>query len=317
MRKHSTAGVFSAVLAIAPLLLGPAVAAGEESGKAKPKQAAVAGVGDRKFTRQQLLLQFRLMPEFVLEPIRADRTGAAARKVAGEWYARLLFEADARPNGLYRRHRGVRGRADDLGRELIEETYLADMMATQFAPTEDELKQFFALNGERVCAKPARYRIARVGVVFGKHSSAAEREAAKERMQAMVDRLEAGTPFSEVANTSSDLSTGEDGGELGWATDRELGSTPDATAIKALEAGERSAIVEGESGLAVYTVLDKEGVQPRTLDECRTDLEEAFAKQFTREARRKRVNELAEKHGGFMNVDEVVRALQVAAQGAQ
>ncbi len=272
---------------------------------------AVAGkkvveVGEFTATIPELTAEFAYLPPEQLRRLHDD--DSAARIFALDYYGSLLFGHDAEARGLYERNPGFRSAVAAEGRRMVALVYLRDMGREEYKPTDVEIEQFYALHKERLCQKPARYRLARLGVVSGKKAGEAERKAAQERLAAMQKRLEAGDAFADVATSDSDLEGRMPGGEVGWLTDRELQGAAGLERITGLAAGERTEPIVTARGQEIYAMLERDEARLLTFDECKAPVERSLVRQFNREIRLRRMDEIAIAAGASMNIDAVIEA---------
>ncbi|MGO1616512.1 MAG: SurA N-terminal domain-containing protein [Oceanisphaera sp.] len=93
---------------------------------------------------------------------------------------------------------------------------------------------------------------------------------AKEKLQAIRDRVMAGESFSELAQAESDdVFSGAQGGELEWMEQGALDPAFDAAAFELTDINEVSEIVESEFGFHLITLLDKREATTQPLAEVR------------------------------------------------
>lgn len=95
----------------------------------------------------------------------------------------------------------------------------------------------------------------------------------EEEAQAVLERLEAGEDFAEVAKeVSTDPGSGAQGGSLGWFADGMM-VEPFQAAVAELEKGETTVTpVETQFGFHVIRLDDTRTQEPPSLDEVREDL---------------------------------------------
>jgi peptidyl-prolyl cis-trans isomerase D len=139
--------------------------------------------------------------------------------------------------------------------------------------SEDEVAQFYAANKKRFTTEEVR-QYSHILFNAAKSASAADKAAAKAKAEAVLAELrKAPATFAEVAKAKSqDVSTAEQGGELGAAKKGEMLSPAIETAVYKLKQGEISDVVESDFGYHIVTVtrLVPETVKP--LDEVKTAL---------------------------------------------
>lgn len=268
----------------------------------------VVEVGDFKATIADLTAEFAYLPPQQLQVLHDD--DSAARTFALDYYGSLLFDHDAKGRGLYSRNPGLEAAIAAESRRAVALAYLRDMGQQEYKPTDEEIAQFYVLHKERLCQKPARYRLARLGVVIGKNASEAERKAAEDRLAAMQKRLEAGDAFAEVANEDSDMEGRQPGGEIGWLTDRDLQAAEGRETITSLAVGERTEPIDTPRGKEIYAMLAREDASLLSLEECKATVGKSLVRQFNRDIRLRRMDEIAIAIGASMNIDAVIEAVR-------
>lgn len=286
---------------------------------AKPSASGAAPlaveVGEFTATAPELSAEFQHLPPAKLVRIHDD--DSAARTFALDYYGALLFSHDAKKYGLFERRPGFEQAVAAEGRRAIAFAYLRDMLANEDKPSDKEIEQFYALEKNRLCGAPARYRLARLGVVIGKNAGDAERKAADARLAEMQTRLDAGTPFGRVADEGSDLESREPGGVVGWLTEKDLQMADGREEITALAVGEQTAPISTSRGKEIYSMLEKEAARLLTLDECKAQIKDALATEFVRQVRLRRMDEIAIEIGASMNIDQVIAAARAVPRPEQ
>ncbi|MEM6727311.1 MAG: peptidylprolyl isomerase [Pseudomonadota bacterium] len=94
----------------------------------------------------------------------------------------------------------------------------------------------------------------------------------EEEAQALIEELEGGADFAEVAMRASIGPSAPRGGELGWFQEGMM-VPPFQAAVAELEVGEISAPVETQFGWHVIKLNDKRAQAAPTLEEVRSDIE--------------------------------------------
>ena len=103
---------------------------------------------------------------------------------------------------------------------------------------------------------------------------------AKAKIEAIAAKLAAGESFAELAKTESDDAfSGEQGGDLGWIEQDTLDPAFDKAAFALTDVGEVSAVVEGEDGFHLITLLAKKDGQTKPLSEVRDVIAARLAKE--------------------------------------
>jgi len=294
---------------------GLAGAAGEN---AKDKDTApamadptVMQVGENTVKASEVQAELAYVSPEILAGLVRDQN--AARLYAFDWYSRRLFELAAAKEGLFERKPGLRDAADALGRRLIAGEYITDRIASEYEPTAKELRQYYAVNKKTACVQEARFRVARAGVMIPPKAGPQEIEGAKKRLAEMQRRLEDGESFSTVADEASDLPGRLPGGELGWLTERQHGASPGFAEIRALHEGDwTKEPVKTREGLVLYYMIELDGGGVRSFDDCASDLERSFVREYRRELVLRRAEELATELDASLNMDAFIAAAHAA-----
>src|SRR5262245_6086420 len=214
----------------------------------------VIRLGEAKVTVAELSNQLAYQPNSILETIKKEPN--SGRGFAVRWFQQMLFNGAAKADGFIAKKPGLQGAADDLSRRLIAGVYVDDIRR-QYQPTDQEIVIFYKLHAD-TCKTPARYRIARIGVVVGKHATSKEVESAEERIADIERRLKAGEDFAEVVVASSDMEGKSPGGELGWVTDLDINKEVGGEVFRDLKVGGTTPVVKTARGFEIFKLLEKE-----------------------------------------------------------
>jgi len=287
----------AAIAVLVPLAHAAAFAADEP----------VVRVGDLTLTGPQITAEFTWSPPALLHQVR--RNDNAARMLAIEWYSNALIARAAVDDKILAEMAGLDLAGDTLRRKMIASRVLPRYVSQKFATDERELRQFMDMN-EELCRAPARYRVARIGVVVGKKASEPERQGAKTRIEDVKKRLAAGESFATLADEKSDLASKMPGGEVGWLAGDEIERTEGHETITRLKKEEVSEIVETSEGLVVYKLLEREEPRKLTFEECRSTLDRVMSERYRAQIAREWVDELAKRYNASMNVDAFAAAVR-------
>jgi hypothetical protein len=291
-----------------------ALAPGEVSGQPPQSTPAVAPdevvirMGERTVTVGELKDALAYQTPGVLQRLREDLN--AVRYFAVQWFHRMLFAEAARTDGFLAKNPGLAESAADLARRPIADAYVAEM-ENEYTATDAEIEQFYKLHSDR-CAAPTRYRIARVGVVIGVHATPKQEEAGRERIDEIAKRLAAGESFAAVVADSNDMPEKLPGGELGWVTEADLGTDVGGDRFKSLAVGGTTEVIRTPRGLEIFKLIEKQDARLLTLEECRPQLAELLRKQYYEAVRTRRADELVERLGASMNIDNFIAAARSA-----
>ncbi len=156
--------------------------------------------------------------------------------------------------------------ADDIDEQAIVDQYQANLAAY---------------------SQPEQRKVAHIMVNKG--------DDARQKIQAIAERLKAGESFAELAQAESDdVFSGGKGGELEWMEQGTLDPAFDQAAFALTEVGEVSEVVESDFGLHLITLLDKRDSKTRPLDEVRAAIAERLAQEQAANAFYEQEQRLAE-----------------------
>ena len=149
--------------------------------------------------------------------------------------------------------------------------------------SETDLQSYYEQNKARYVTPP-RVNVSHIQISVSAGASEEERSAARKEAEAIAERVAAEpTSFADVAReTSQDVGTARDGGQLGWVTP---GSWPAALeeAVFALEQGEVSGVVEGPGGFHVFIANQVEAEKGESFEQAREQVETEVRRQLAAE----------------------------------
>lgn len=94
----------------------------------------------------------------------------------------------------------------------------------------------------------------------------------REQAQTILDEIEGGGDFSELAKTYSISPDSEKGGDLGFFSEAEM--PPSFSVVFTMKPGELSDIVESEYGFHLFKVVERREAKMLSLEEARPEIEE-------------------------------------------
>jgi peptidyl-prolyl cis-trans isomerase C len=167
--------------------------------------------------------------------------------------------------------------------------------AKTLQPSEEELKKAY---DEQFKEKRTEYK--------ARHILVKEQDEAKK----LIEELEGGADFSELAKTNSLGPTGKTGGDLGWFDSSQM-VKPFTEAVAAMQAGEHSKEpVQTQFGWHVILLEEARESEPPALDEVKNEL----TASLQRDTLGTYVSELREKADLKLN-PELIKTSDPAAGG--
>ncbi|MBX2884256.1 MAG: peptidylprolyl isomerase [Granulosicoccus sp.] len=106
-----------------------------------------------------------------------------------------------------------------------------------------------------------KYRIQHILVSLPAAASSEQVQAAQDKAQALIKRIDEGENFARLATAESDGARALQGGDLGWRSLQEL---PElfASEVRRLSAGEHSGVVRSANGLHILRLAETQRVDP-------------------------------------------------------
>ncbi|MDK2970576.1 MAG: peptidyl-prolyl cis-trans isomerase [Candidatus Sumerlaeota bacterium] len=282
-----------AALAAALLLPAARSAAQQEAPAPLP---AYAHVGEDTITRPEI--DWRIDEELEARPaIPAERRDVFARYMHKRLSESLIEQAClyeyARANGLmpsedeiqttleqkieqrggeeeWKEWLDKRGLSLEDGRHAVERWLAAEKVRNSYAPTEEEIAEYFEKNKARLQAND-EVEASHILIGTDPKDSPADKEAKKHLIEDLRKRIEEGEDFAALAREHSTCPSASKGGSLGKFK-RGAMVKPFEEAAFALKPGELSDIVETQFGYHIIKVTDRKYAKGASLDDWRDEI---------------------------------------------
>ena len=176
---------------------------------------------------------------------------------------------------------------EELREQLLRNRLMSSEVRSKIVITPAEIEAYYKANRADYAAEVS-YRLKNILSPI----SVSETEA-RQRMEAVRERIEAGMDFEAAARQFSQAPNAERGGELGKFTAGSL-SAPIAAAITSLEAGELSPIVATDQGLQLFLLEEIDRREATPLEEVTPQIEETLYNQVIDEKFQKWITSLRE-----------------------
>ncbi|MEX0429882.1 peptidylprolyl isomerase [Spiribacter insolitus] len=206
----------------------------------------------RRQVLERLIMQTLQLNEAERRGIRVDSAtlDAAVRRVAERNGLSLTGLRDAlEGQGL-----DMARFRDQLRREIIISRLRQQVMNQRVDVTEQEIRQFI----ERNSSLDREYRLEQILISVPEAASANAIAEARERADAVVERLDAGESFARVATSESDARNALEGGDMGWRPASQLPQAA-ADAIRELEPGQYTSPLRTPAGFQIYRLRETRG----------------------------------------------------------
>ena len=166
-------------------------------------------------------------------------------------------------------------------RAKFEEDSLLDVLEADVrsvaAPGADELRDFYSANPE-LFTEPAQNRVRVILLGVPPSAEAPVWQAAREEARRILDQLNEGASFEELALLHSTDATADDGGDMGFMHSGTLSPVAEE-AIDALEIGEITEPIKVLEGMAIFQLAERKPAQLHEFAEVRDRAEELWKRQ--------------------------------------
>lgn len=180
---------------------------------------------------------------------------------------------------------GVKRYRQELRSQLLRFKVVQAKLQGRVRVTDREIEQFYN-EQVRQARSGDRARVAHILVKVGQDADASTIAQKRRRAAAILERADAGAPFSALAKRySEDDGTKARGGSLGWI---DVADLPDEfnDVVLGLNGGEAGGPVRTSQGFHVVKVLEWEASDVRPLEEVRAEIEDRlFREQMAQQER--------------------------------
>lgn len=166
---------------------------------------------------------------------------------------------------------------EDAKRQIRLDRLIGKVFSKVAKPKQKELVDYFRKHPEEFESSELIHAAHIIKNVDETHP---EEEALK-ALQEVLEKLQAGSGFAELADVHSDCPGS--GGDLGWFSRGQMVEEFDAV-VFALKAGEISPIFRSPFGFHIAKLLDRRAAGPQSFNDIREELESATHRQKQRRA---------------------------------
>jgi peptidyl-prolyl cis-trans isomerase SurA len=142
-----------------------------------------------------------------------------------------------------------------IGDELTIKRLQQREVANRVTVTEQEVDDFLA-SQEAQSSPNNEYRIAHILVSVPEAATAERIQSAKQKAQNILEQLDQGADFAQLAVAQSDGQQALQGGDLGWRTLAQIPSLI-STAVSQMDIGQHSEAIRSPSGFHIFKLVDK------------------------------------------------------------
>lgn len=191
---------------------------------------------------------------------------------------------------------------------LITRSLIQNFVYGKITLLTPEVEKFYQEHIDRF-TEPAKVRLAEIlFLTEGKN-----RAEVRAKAESVLDRLEKGEPFDQLAKEYSEGPTASKGGEIGYFNKGTMNAALEEAAFN-VDVGSHSGIVESDYGFQIIQVLDRTEASVKPLDEVRPQIAEALyqrkaqpeMQEFVKELVRDSYIYIAPKYAEQYNVEGLI-----------
>jgi peptidyl-prolyl cis-trans isomerase SurA len=147
---------------------------------------------------------------------------------------------------------------ENIRHEIIINRLRQRQVDSRVNVTEQEVSDYLATRGTQTASAGNEYRVGQILIALPEAASPEAVKAAQARAQQVLERLQAGDDFGQLAISHSDDPQALQGGDLGWRTVAQLPSLFVDT-VPQLQPGEISNLIRSASGFHIIKMLEMRG----------------------------------------------------------
>ena len=159
--------------------------------------------------------------------------------------------------------------------------------------TKEDIKAYYDAHPE-LYGLDEKYHLANVMIKYSENSDATSKMQSYQKMRDILQELKAGKSIDEVIQTFSDRTAKVQGGELGTFSFSAL-DPKIREALKEMQPGQYSGIIETDYGPQVFRLLDKVKTTTKTIEEATAEIENLLYKDIVDQKFTKWLEELRSK----------------------
>jgi peptidyl-prolyl cis-trans isomerase SurA len=147
--------------------------------------------------------------------------------------------------------------------------------------TDEDIQACYIENKDQYCGEK-KYHIRHILMKVPSFANDDEKAAVRRRMEAVMERLDAGESFADLASTYTESPLRDEGGDLGAFELKGL-SPPIRKAVENLQAGAHSGIVDTDQGLQIFYLEEVIEQPDQPIEEVRAEIETRLYNQIVDE----------------------------------
>jgi peptidyl-prolyl cis-trans isomerase SurA len=161
---------------------------------------------------------------------------------------------------------------------MLRTRLLNRQVRSKIVITEEEIRAYYDSHKDQYAGEK-KYHLKHIIIRVSAVAGSGQRAAARDQMQAILERFKAGESFAALADRYSDPDLTLKGGELGvFAFDSLSPKIQDA--VEDLSEGDITAVIESEQGFQIFLVERIESMPSRTYEEAAQEIEDKLAEEI-------------------------------------
>ncbi|MCF8110639.1 MAG: SurA N-terminal domain-containing protein [Desulfobacteraceae bacterium] len=153
----------------------------------------------------------------------------------------------------------------EIRKQILRSRLVNRKIKASIVVTDEEIRRYYEANPEEFGGE-VRYELRNILLKHPQPEEEAAKDEIFDRMEFITAQLKEGESFERLAKESSEAPNASDGGELGRFGLEDLAPSI-KSAIKDMEEGEFSGVVETEQGFQIFYVQDINSTPPKPLEE--------------------------------------------------
>jgi peptidyl-prolyl cis-trans isomerase SurA len=219
------------------------------------------------------VLERQVLDQLVLKEIQLQRANRVGITVGDEVLNQALSQVAAGlgitleqlPDALAAENIDYNMYREDSRQEAIIGQLTQRDVLSRIAITPRELQQCLART-EATQTDQFDYNVSHILIGISSSASQSEIRAAEQRVDELLEKLDAGESFAQLAVTYSEAQTALEGGALGWRKGSELPTLFSDTVVR-MQAGDHSAPIKNGSGFHIVRLNEMRGAERVVVDQ--------------------------------------------------
>lgn len=265
----------------------------EQGGAQSPGKTAEAE-GEAAEELDSKIVEGLIDQELLLQESRNRGVVISQEQVDAEFdkYESQFPDAEALEANLAKEGYTIDSLKGQIEKYMYITTFVDEMVTGEISVSREEIQTFYDENPQYF-TQPEQIQASHILLTFGEEAERT-REEAQRLAESLIEELENGADFAELAANRSDGPSAPRGGDLGPFGKGQMVPEFEAAAF-ALDPGEISGVVETDFGLHIIKVTDKTEEQIVPLEMVSSTIESHLKQQGTAEAMEKILADLKEK----------------------